>query len=67
MGNPAAERDRSAGDTDEVFLWRLEQFRLLGLSELEAAELAASDADIGQARYVLGAGCAPDLALAILR
>jgi hypothetical protein len=67
MTDPAAVLGPSAGSADEVFLWRLEQFRELGLSEQEAAELAASDADIGQARYVLGNGCAPELALAILR
>jgi hypothetical protein len=51
---------------DEVFRWRREQFRHLGLNESEAAELAASDADLGQARYVLGSGCPPQLALQIL-
>jgi hypothetical protein len=40
--------------------------RHLGLNESEAAELAASDADLGQARYVLGSGCPPQLALQIL-
>jgi hypothetical protein len=51
---------------DEVFRWRVEQFRHLGLSKADAAELAASDADLGQARYVLGSGCPPQLALRIL-
>jgi hypothetical protein len=51
---------------DEVFRWRQEQFRHLGLSESEAARLAASEADLGQARYVLGSGCPPQLALQIL-
>jgi hypothetical protein len=51
---------------DEVFLWRREQLRQLGLTESEAAELAASDADLGQARYLLGSGCPPGLALQIL-
>jgi hypothetical protein len=53
-------------DDDEVFRWRLEQFRQLGLSDLQAAELAASGADLGQARYLLGSGCPPQLALQIL-
>jgi hypothetical protein len=57
----------SGSDADDVFLWRLEQFSQLGLGEVEAAELAASDADLGQARYVLGSGCSPQLALEILR
>jgi hypothetical protein len=51
---------------DEVFRWRLEQFRQLGLSDSEAAELAASEADLGQARYLLGIGCPPQLARQIL-
>jgi len=56
----------SRADDDEVFRWRLEQFRQLGLSDLQAAELAASGADLGQARYLLGSGCPPQLALQIL-
>jgi hypothetical protein len=56
----------SPADDDEVFHWRLEQFRQLGLSDLQAAELAASGADLGQARYLLGSGCSPQLALQIL-
>ena len=55
------------GERDEVFRWRQEQFRQLGLSCGEAAELAASDADLGQARYLLGSGCSLQLALQILR
>lgn len=52
---------------DEVFLWRRAQFLELGLGELEAVELAASTADLAQARFVLGNGCSPQLALRILR
>ena len=33
---------------------------------LEARGLAASPADLGQARYLLGSGCPPPLALTIL-
>jgi hypothetical protein len=51
---------------DDVFRWRQEQFRQLGLSDSEADELAASMADLGHARYVLGSGCPPQLALQIL-
>ena len=54
------------GADDEIFQWRLEQFRDLGVSDAEAAELASSDADLGQARYVLGNGCPTQLALQIL-
>jgi hypothetical protein len=50
----------------DVLRWRAEQFRQLGFNETEACELAASTADLGQARYLLGSGCPPHLALAIL-
>jgi hypothetical protein len=50
----------------DVFRWRAEQFRQLGFDEAEASDLAASSADLGQARYLLGKGCPPRLALAIL-
>ncbi len=56
----------SSGSQDEVLLWRHEQFRQLGFSESDATHLAASRADLGQARYLLGSGCAPMLALQIL-
>lgn len=50
----------------EVFRWRAEQFRQLGFDEAQAGDLAASTADLGQARYLLGSGCPTRLALAIL-
>ena len=43
-----------------------EQFRQLGFDQTQAGDLAASTADLGQARYLLGSGCPPHLALAIL-
>ncbi len=52
-------------EEDEVIRWRAE-FRQLGFNELEALGLAASPADLGQARYLLGSGCPPPLALTIL-
>ena len=52
---------------DEVALWRDEQFRELGFSRRQAAELALSEADLGQARYLIRTGCAPEVALSILR
>jgi hypothetical protein len=61
---PALSSDRAH---DEVFLWREEQFRELGFSRPQAAELALSAADLGQARYLTRTGCAPELALKILR
>ena len=54
------------GSDDEVLLWRYEQFRRLGFDESDATQLAASRADLGQARYVLGHGCPPKLARQIL-
>jgi len=52
-------------EEDEVIRWRAE-FRQLGFNELEALGLAASPADLGQARYLLGSGCPRPLALTIL-
>jgi hypothetical protein len=54
-------------EKDEVYLWRQGQFRQLGFSQVEAAELALSRADLGHARALVGAGCSPELALRILR
>ena len=58
---------RDAEAEAEVYVWRHNQFQELGFGPQEAAELAVSDADLGQARYLLGAGCALELALRILR
>jgi hypothetical protein len=63
----AAPREPSLVDEEsDVFRWRAEQFRQLGFEERQARELAASTADLGQARYLLGTGCPPRLALEIL-
>jgi alpha-tubulin suppressor-like RCC1 family protein len=63
----AAPKEPSLLNEDgDVFRWRAEQFRQLGFDEAQAGELAASTADLGQARYLLGSGCPPHLALAIL-
>jgi hypothetical protein len=51
----------------DIFRWRVEQFRELGFDDLEANDLAISEADLGQARYLLGSGCPPRLALQILK
>ncbi|HXZ57751.1 MAG TPA: hypothetical protein VEG40_09230 [Gaiellaceae bacterium] len=51
----------------KVRRWREEQFRALGFSAAQATELAFSRADLGQARFLRGAGCEPKLALRILR
>lgn len=62
----AAPREPLLGEEDDVFRWRAEQFRELGFDEAQASELAASTADLGQARYLLGSGCPSPLALEIL-
>jgi hypothetical protein len=62
----AAPKEPSLGEESDVFRWRAEQFRQLGFNEAQASELAASPADLGQARYLLGSGCPPRLALEIL-
>jgi hypothetical protein len=69
MSSSAAawEPARLAREVDAVLRWRAEQFRELGFVYEQAAELAVSEADLGQARYLLESGCAPDLALRILR
>jgi hypothetical protein len=51
---------------DDVFRWRLEQFLELGFSTEEAATLAESDAELAQARTVLGGGCTLAVAFRIL-
>ena len=57
-----------SGDAEaEVYFWRAEQVRELGFSPPQAAELAVSDADLGQARNLRRAGCEAALALRILR
>ncbi len=66
-GSAAAPKEPPLRSEDvDIFRWRAEQFRQLGFGDAEAADLAASDADLGQARYLLGSGCPPHLALAIL-
>ncbi|MFN2466816.1 MAG: hypothetical protein ABR521_01590 [Gaiellaceae bacterium] len=54
----SAERER--------FLWRIDQFERLGFSEIEASDLAESDADLGRARHLHATGCSSTLALEIL-
>jgi hypothetical protein len=62
----AWEEERLLGEEAAVLRWRAEQFRELGFARDQASELAASQADLGQARYLLGSGCSPDLAFQIL-
>ena len=46
--------------------WRFDQFHSLGFGPVEAALLAASDADLHRARSLVAAGCPLHLALKIL-
>jgi hypothetical protein len=62
----AWEEGSLSREDEAVLRWRAEQFRELGFAEEEASRLAASEADLGQARYVLGSGCSPVLAFRIL-
>jgi len=65
--NAAAWEDaRLLDEETSVFRWRAEQFRQLGFAETEASDLAASEADLGQARYLVGSGCSPGVAFRIL-
>jgi hypothetical protein len=57
---------RQARTETLVLLWRIEQFHGLGFDELESWQLARSDADLGVARRLRGAGCSIRLALRIL-
>jgi hypothetical protein len=67
MAKTAAwEEEQVLGEQAAVLRWRAEQFRDLGFAGDQASELAASKADLGQARYLLGSGCSPDLAFRIL-
>lgn len=68
MSSGAAAPDtRLLSEDVDVLQWRAEQFRELGFDELQAGELAASPADLGQARYLFTSGCPPRLALQILK
>jgi hypothetical protein len=66
--------DRLAADDEpaleiengEVRRWRHEQFVLLGFSDAQALLLADSEADLGQARYLVECGCTLTLLLQIL-
>jgi hypothetical protein len=49
-GAAAPKEPTVLSEADDVFRWRAEQFRQLGFNEGEAHDLAASGADLGQAR-----------------
>jgi hypothetical protein len=46
--------------------WRRDQFYELGFPLADARKLAQSRVDLGDARRIMGKGCAPALALRIL-
>jgi hypothetical protein len=50
----------------QVRRWRHEQFVLLGFNDAQALLLADSEADLGQARYLVDCGCTLTLAVQIL-
>jgi hypothetical protein len=68
MGERVAAEDEPALAIElaQVRRWRHEQFVLLGFSEAQAQQLADSEADLGQARYLVDRGCSFTLAVQIL-
>jgi hypothetical protein len=53
---------------EEVFGWRLEQLLQAGYDRRDASQLARrTDVDLHQAVDLIGSGCPPELAAAILR
>lgn len=58
--------DVPSAEYEEVLFWRLEQFSQLGFAKAEAVQLAASAADLAQARSLVDHGCSPELAHKIL-
>ena len=67
MERVAAEDEPAPAIEDaQVRRWRHEQFVLLGFSDAQALLLAGSEADLGQARYLVDCGCTFTLALQIL-
>jgi hypothetical protein len=62
----AEDEPALAVELAQVWRWRHEQFVLLGFSDAQALLLADSEADLGQARYLLDCGCSFTLAVQIL-
>jgi hypothetical protein len=60
-----AQREAKA---EEVFGWRLEQLLLAGYDHRDADQLARrTEIDLHEAVDLVGKGCPPELAVAILR
>jgi hypothetical protein len=55
-GAAVPEQGRLLREEVDVFRWRVEQFRVVGFNDADAYELAASEADLGRARYLLCSG-----------
>jgi hypothetical protein len=53
-------------EEERVVRWRFEQFLALGFDFVDAALMADSRADLGQARRLAAAGCPADTAARIL-
>jgi hypothetical protein len=53
-------------EDERVNRWRAEQFSALGFEPTEALLLAASEADLQEARALVAAGCTSRVALKIL-
>jgi hypothetical protein len=53
-------------ENESVAVWRLDQFRLLGFSDADAWELAASRADLHLVRSLIAAHCPHHLAMRIV-
>jgi hypothetical protein len=58
--------DERENEHERVNRWRFEQFSSLGFEPSEALLLAASGADLREARALVAAGCTLRLALEIL-
>lgn len=58
--------DERETEDDRIMHWRLEQFAALGFEPLVAEMLAASEADLHEARALVATGCTLPLALKIL-
>lgn len=49
-----------------IYEWRIEQFEAIGWDDTAAEALASSDADLGEARALVAAGCTLPVAFQIL-
>ena len=59
------ETETRSPEEQRILSWRYEQLLALGLTVAEAQLLAESGADLGLVRWLVAAGCEPDLAARI--